>query len=131
MLTASTSEAYTLLFKLLADPGDEVLVPRPSYPLFDLLTGLDGVIPRQYDLEYHGTWRIDFASVEHALGPRTRAVLIVSPNNPTGSVVTRGELEQLAALCAPRGERCRWSDSRARAVRKICDHERRGGPELG
>jgi alanine-synthesizing transaminase len=103
VLTASTSEAYSLLFKLLADAGDDILVPRPSYPLFEHLARLDLVTVRPYDLEYHGTWCIDFASVENALGPRTRAVVIVSPNNPTGSVITHGELEQLAALCTPRG----------------------------
>ena len=78
MLTASTSEAYSLLFKLLADAGDEVLVPRPSYPLFDHLTRLDLRRARPYDLEYHGAWSIDFASLERALTPRTRAVLLVS-----------------------------------------------------
>ena len=102
-LTASTSEAYSLLFKVLANPGDEVLIPRPSYPLFDLLTTLDGVVPRAYDLEYHGIWSIDFASVERALTPLTRAILLVSPNNPTGSIVSADDMGRLAALCAPRG----------------------------
>ena len=103
VLTASTSDAYSLLFKLLADAGDEVLVPRPSYPLFDHLSRLDLVTPRPYDLDVHGAWSIDFESVERALGARTRAVLLVSPNNPTGSFVTPGELDRLAALCAARG----------------------------
>jgi len=103
VLTASTSEAYSILFKLLAGAGDEVLVPRPSYPLFDHLTRLDLVVPRPYDLECHGAWSIDFASIERALSPRTRAVLVVSPNNPTGSFVTGPELDRLAALCADRG----------------------------
>ena len=103
MLTASTSEAYSLLFKLLCDPGDEVLVPRPSYPLFEHLTRLDAVVPRPYDLEYHGRGRSTSSSVERALTPRTRAVLVVSPNNPTGSFVSAAELERIAALCAPRG----------------------------
>jgi hypothetical protein len=102
VLTASTSEAYGWLFKLLADPGSEVLVPRPSYPLFEHLTRLDGVVARPYELEYHGTWSIDFASLEVALSPRTRAVLLVSPNNPTGSFVKQPELDRLAGLCAPR-----------------------------
>jgi alanine-synthesizing transaminase len=102
VLTASTSEAYSLLFKLLVEPGDEVLVPRPSYPLFELLTSLDGVTTRAYDLEYDGGWAIDFESVERNLGPRTRALLVVNPNNPTGSVVSRAELERLAGLCGPR-----------------------------
>ena len=103
VLTASTSDAYSMLFKLLADAGDEVLVPRPSYPLFDHLTRLDLVVPRPYDLDVHGSWSIDFSSVERALTPRTRAVLVVSPNNPTGSFVSGPELDRLAAVCAPQG----------------------------
>ena len=102
VLTASTSEAYSLLFKLLADAGDEVLVPRPSYPLFEHLTRLDLLQARPYDLEYHTAWSIDVASVERAITDHTRALLLVSPNNPTGSFVTQDELEQLAALCVPR-----------------------------
>ena len=102
-LTASTSEAYSLLFKLLTGPGDEVLVPRPSYPLFEILTTLDGVVPRPYDLEYHGVWSIDVAGLERSWTPRTRAVLIVTPNNPTGSFVSRDELDRLARLCATQG----------------------------
>jgi len=102
VLTASTSEAYSLLFKLLTDTGDEVLVPRPSYPLFDHLTQLDAVIARPYDLEYHDGWSIDFPSVEHALSERTRALLVVSPNNPTGSFVSRPEFKRLMAMCADR-----------------------------
>jgi hypothetical protein len=100
VLTASTSEAYSVLFKLLADAGDEVLVPRPSYPLFDHLTRLDLVAARPYDLEYHGLWSIDLGSVERALTSRTRGLLLVSPNNPTGSLVTAKELDQLTASCA-------------------------------
>src|SRR5438094_4631415 len=102
VLTASTSEAYSLLFKLLAGAGDEVLVPRPSYPLFEHLTRLDLVAATPYDLEYHGRWSIDLASVERALTSRSRALLLVSPNNPTGSFVSQDELERLAALCAAR-----------------------------
>lgn len=103
VLTSSTSEAYSLLFKLLIDPGDEILVPRPSYPLFDHLTRLDAVTACPYDLEYHDGWSIDFGSVERALSERTRAVLVVSPNNPTGSFVSRAELKRLLALCSERG----------------------------
>jgi aspartate/methionine/tyrosine aminotransferase len=99
-LTASTSEAYSLLFKLLAAPGDEILVPRPSYPLFDHLTSLDGLVARPYDLEYNGVWSIDFATLDRAMGPRTRALLVVNPNNPTGSFVSQDELDRLAACCA-------------------------------
>jgi aspartate/methionine/tyrosine aminotransferase len=103
VLTASTSEAYSVLFKLLADAGDEVLVPRPSYPLFDHLTRLDLVTAKPYDLEYHGSWSIDINSVERAMTSRTRALLLVSPNNPTGSFVNARELDQLADLCAGGG----------------------------
>jgi alanine-synthesizing transaminase len=102
-LTASTSDGYSLLFKLLADAGDEVLVPRPSYPLFDHLTRLDLLVPRPYDLDIDGGWSIDFASVEDALTPRTRAVLLVSPNNPTGSFAAPAEIDRLASICAPGG----------------------------
>jgi alanine-synthesizing transaminase len=97
-LTASTSEAYALLFKLFCDPGDEVLVPQPSYPLFDHLTRLEAVTPVPYQLEYHGTWRVDIASVTRALTSRTRALLVVSPNNPTGSFLHRDDLADLVAL---------------------------------
>ena len=87
VLASSTSEAYAWLFKLLCDPGDEVLVPVPSYPLFELLTGLESVRTRSYRLDPHTGWAIDRASVDAALTTRTRAVLLVSPNNPTGSFV--------------------------------------------
>ena len=103
VLTASTSDAYGTLFKLLANAGDEILIPRPSYPLFDHLTRLDLVDPRPYELEYHGSWSIDFPSLERATTTRTRAVVVVSPNNPTGSCIGRDELDRLAAFCGPRG----------------------------
>ena len=103
VLDASTSDGYSLLFKLLADAGDEVLVPRPSYPLFDHLTRLDLVVTRHYDLDVHGAWSIDLAGLERAITPRTRAILVVSPNNPTGSFVSAHELDRLAAICAARG----------------------------
>ena len=102
-LAASTSEAYSMLFKLLARPGDEVLVPRPSYPLFEMLTTLDGVGARPYELEYHGVWTIDFASVERALSPRTRALLVVDPNSPTGSFTSGDEIDRIAAIAAHHG----------------------------
>jgi alanine-synthesizing transaminase len=102
-LTASTSEAYGLLFKLLCDAGDVVLVPRPSYPLFEHLTRLESVTAAPYDLEYHGSWRIDLDSVRRAAGPRVRAVLIVSPNNPTGSFLHRDDWSALSALAAANG----------------------------
>jgi alanine-synthesizing transaminase len=99
VLTASTSEAYGYLFKLLCDPGDEVLVPRPSYPLFDHLSMLDGVRAVPYSLDYYGRWTVDVDSLARAVTPRTRAVLVVSPNNPTGSRLTAQELGDIAALC--------------------------------
>lgn len=101
-LTASTSEAYSLLFKLLCDPGDEVLVPRPSYPLFEHLARLDSVTTVPYTLERHGSWRVDLASLDEAYTSRTRAVLVVSPNNPTGSWLHRDDLKELSAFCATR-----------------------------
>ena len=103
VLTASTSEAYALLFKLLCNPGDDVLVPQPSYPLFDLLTRLDGVPSRPYRLEYHGVWSIDRGSLEEALTPSSRAILVVSPNNPTGSMLRAADRAWLLELCAARG----------------------------
>lgn len=102
VLTASTSEAYSWLFKLLCDPGQRVLVPRPSYPLFEHLARLEGVGLDTYDLAYHGTWDLDLSGVADA-GPDVRAVIVVSPNNPTGSCVSPGELAALMALCRDRG----------------------------
>jgi aspartate/methionine/tyrosine aminotransferase len=103
ILTTSTSEAYSFLFRLLCNPGDEVLVPQPSYPLFEFLAALDDVNLRPYELVYHDGWQIDFASLDSALTQRTRAVMLVNPNNPTGSYVKPGELNQLNALCAEHG----------------------------
>lgn len=103
LLTASTSEAYSYLFQLLADPGDEVLSPRPSYPLFDFLAGLSSVTMRQYPLRYDGSWHIDFAALEAAITARTRAIIVVNPNNPTGSFLKPDELSRLESLAAERG----------------------------
>lgn len=102
-LTASTSEAYAQLFKLLCNPGDRVLVPRPSYPLFEHLTALESVAAVPYDLDAHAGWRLDVAAVAAAIDERTKAVLVVAPNNPTGTVIDRGDLDALAALAASRG----------------------------
>jgi alanine-synthesizing transaminase len=99
LLTASTSEAYALLFKLLADPGDEVLVPRPSYPLFDFLAALESVHVVEYPLVYHAGWEIDFDALARKITPRTRAIVIVNPNNPTGSYLKKSELSDLTGLC--------------------------------
>ncbi len=103
VLTASTSEAYSFLFRLLCDPGDAVLVPQPSYPLFEHLTRLDAVDTIPYHLEYHGVWSVDLEGLERAISPRTRAVLVVSPNNPTGAFVTGAEFSAIARLCAEHG----------------------------
>ena len=103
VLTSSTSEAYSLLFKLLCAPaGDSVLVPVPSYPLFEHLTRLDGVAAAAYPLHYDGRWWVDFDSVDRMWDAATRALLAVSPNNPTGSALTAAEYEGLAARCAAR-----------------------------
>jgi alanine-synthesizing transaminase len=103
VLTASTSEAYSILFKLLCDPaGHSVMVPVPSYPLFDHLTALDGVAAAAYPLEYHGRWTVDFEALDDRWTERVRAVLAVSPNNPTGSVLDANELDALLHRCAER-----------------------------
>ncbi len=101
-LTASTSEAYSYLFKLLADQGQSILVPQPSYPLFEFLAALEGVDPRPYQLNYvhPAGWQIDFDSIDAAISNDTRAIIIVSPNNPTGSFVKVREVERLNAICA-------------------------------
>ncbi len=103
VLTAGTSEGYAHLFRLLADPGDRVLVPTPSYPLFGLLAGLEGVAADPYPLRLRDEgWRIDLEAVRDVMGPATRALLLVHPNNPTGSLVSRGELAELRRLCRDR-----------------------------
>lgn len=101
-LTASTSEAYSWLFKLLCDPGDEVLVPRPSYPLFEYLANLESVHVRQYSLRYDEGWWLPPGELERHLTARTRAVVVVNPNNPTGSYLKRAEAARLIDLCASR-----------------------------
>jgi aspartate/methionine/tyrosine aminotransferase len=103
VLTASTSEAYSILFKLLCEAeGDAVMVPVPSYPLFDHLTRLDGVTPIPYRLEYHGRWSLGLDTLDAGWTGRVRAVLAVSPNNPTGSMLTEAELAELEWRCAGR-----------------------------
>jgi len=101
LLTASTSEAYAYLFKLLADPGDEVLVPRPSYPLFEYLASMESLRVGPYPLVYHGGWSIDCDALAAAITERTRAIVLVNPNNPTGSFVKREELRFLQSLEVP------------------------------
>ena len=103
LLTASSSESYSLLFKLLANPGDEVLVPTPSYPLFGYLADLDSVDVRPYPLNFDHEWHLSVDSLRPLMTERTRAVVVVHPNNPTGSFLKRREAEALAELCAERG----------------------------
>ena len=101
-LTTSTSEAYSYLFRLLCDPGDEVLVPRPSYPLFEFLAEVEDVELRPYELFYDHGWHIDLDGVGKAAGDHARAVLVVNPNNPTGSFLHSQELAHLVSLCRER-----------------------------
>ena len=103
LLASGTSEAYSHVFRLLCEPGDEILVPAPSYPLFEFLADLADVRPVSYPLLYDHGWQIDFTSLREALTPRSRAVLVVHPNNPTGSFVKPAEAAELAEICAARG----------------------------
>jgi len=103
VLTTSTSEGYSFVFRLLCDPGDEVLVPAPSYPLFEFLAGIQDVRLRPYPLFYDHGWHLDVHALTTAAGERTRAIMLVHPNNPTGSYVKPADAEQLNAICAQRG----------------------------
>jgi len=108
-LTTSTSEAYSYVFRTLCDPGDEVLIPSPSYPLFDLLADIQDVSLVRYPLDYftrdreavndHG-WQIDFHALEQAITPRTRGVIVVHPNNPTGHFAKQAEIAKLNSICS-------------------------------
>ena len=102
LLTTSTSEAYSHVFRLLANPGDEVLAPKPSYPLFDFLADLQDVKLVPYPLIYDHGWQIDWPSLEQAVSSRTRAIILVHPNNPTGSYVSPAERARLNELCSER-----------------------------
>ena len=119
-LTASSSESCSFLFKLLCDPGDAVLIPEPSYPLYDYLVRLEGAVPIAYRLTFDGAWRLDFASIERALaqargrGARPRAVVVASPNNPTGRFAKRDEA---GAARRRRGARASWRSSPTRCSR--------------
>jgi aspartate/methionine/tyrosine aminotransferase len=99
VLTTSTSEAYSFLFRLLCDPADEVLILQPGYPLFDFLAALDDVRLKAVPLVYENGWQIDPESIRRAITPRTRAIVVVHPNNPTGHFTKPSEAEQLASLC--------------------------------
>ncbi len=102
-LTTSTSEAYSYLFRLLCDPGDEVLAASPSYPLFDYIARLDDVRLVEYPLLYHDGWQIDLHALKASITERTRAVIVVHPNNPTGHFCSAAEREAVQTLCAERG----------------------------
>ena len=98
-LTTSTSEAYSYVFRLLADPGDNILAPSPSYPLFDFLSQLNDLDLISYPLVYCDDWQIDLRALESRITARTRAILVVHPNNPTGSLVLQSELDFLIHCC--------------------------------
>src|SRR5258708_10273884 len=101
-LTTSTSEAYSYVFRLLCNPGDELLIPAPSYPLFSFLAEVLDVKLVRYPLVYDHGWQIDFHSLQNAITPRTRGFIVVNPNNPTGHFVKANELQALNDLCAKR-----------------------------
>ena len=103
LLTASTSEAYAFLFKLLCDPGDDLLVPRPGYPLFEYLAALEAVRAVPYALDHDGEWHLSASALARAATPRTRAVVAVNPNNPTGAFLKEEERDLLEGFCAERG----------------------------
>ena len=103
LLTASTSEGYALLFKLLGDPGEEVLVPSPSYPLFHWLARLEGLVARPVPSYFHDRWHLDLGALQAAVTPRTRAIVVVNPNNPTGHFLSRSEWQGLTQLGAREG----------------------------
>ena len=103
VLTTSTSEGYGYLFRLLCDAGDEVLVAQPSYPLFDFLADLEDVRLRAYPLFYDNGWWIDFAELEKRIGPKTKAIVVVHPNNPTGHATGAAERERLQEICLRHG----------------------------
>jgi len=101
-LTTSTSEAYSYVFRTLCNPGDELLVPSPSYPLFDFLADIQDVNLMRYPLLYDHGWQIDFHALEQAITPRTRGVIVVHPNNPTGHFAKRAEIAKVNSICAAR-----------------------------
>jgi alanine-synthesizing transaminase len=102
-LTTSTSEAYSFLFRLLCDPGDEVLIGQPGYPLFDFLARLDNVGLVPYELFYDHGWHLDLESLRRRVTSRTRAIMVIHPNNPTGNFTRRGERQAIEALCREQG----------------------------
>jgi alanine-synthesizing transaminase len=103
VMTTSTSEAYSLVMRLLCNPGDELLIPSPSYPLFDFLADIQDVKLVRYPLVYDHGWQIDFASLERAITARTRGAIVVHPNNPTGHFTTERDFERLEEICESHG----------------------------
>jgi alanine-synthesizing transaminase len=103
ILTTSTSEAHSWVFRLLCDAGDEVLVPAPSYPLLGFLADIQDVNLVRYPLFYDHGWHIDMHELERAITPRTRAMVVVHPNNPTGNYCRSNEMQRLGQICAERG----------------------------
>lgn len=103
LLTTSTSEAYSFVFRTLCNPGDEVLIPAPSYPLFDFLADIQDVKLVRYPLVYDYGWQIDFHALEKKITPRTRGVIVVHPNNPTGHFTKKDEAAKLNEICSSRG----------------------------
>jgi alanine-synthesizing transaminase len=102
LLTTSTSEAYSFVFRLLCNPGDELLIPAPSYPLFDFLAGIQDVKLVHYPLVYDHGWQIDFHSLEQAASQHTRGIIVVHPNNPTGQFTKPHEIRRLNEICSAR-----------------------------
>jgi len=102
ILTTSTSEAYSFIFRMLCNPGDEILVPEPSYPLLDFLADIQDVKLARYPLVYDYGWQVDFQALEQAITNRTRGVIVVHPNNPTGHFFKSGEAARLNAICSER-----------------------------
>lgn len=104
VLSASSSEAYSWIFKLLCDPGDKVLVPRPGYPLFEYLAGLENVAVEAYPSRWDGSaWRVDLEALEAAIGADTRAIVLVHPANPTGAFLSPEEVQQIDRIASARG----------------------------
>jgi alanine-synthesizing transaminase len=102
ILTTSTSEAYSFVFRTLCNPGDEILIPEPSYPLFAFLADIQDVKLVRYPLDYDYGWQINFHALQQGITPRTRAVIVVHPNNPTGHFTKPGDLEKLNEICSAR-----------------------------
>jgi alanine-synthesizing transaminase len=100
-LTSGTSEAYSFVLKLLTDPSDEILIPRPGYPLFSFIAEMESVEIQYYDLNYSndGFWKIDFDSLKSCLTNKSKAIICINPNNPTGNYIKKDELNELISIC--------------------------------